>query len=99
MQSARHIGRRMGDDEPRGGRVGLGRVETLVLPRSLPAILDAVRGVQRLHHAIVTSGARGLGAGLAAGLLGPDEVTQRLWPEYAITSAARPAATRSGARA
>ena len=49
VELAGHIGRRVRVDIRRARRVGVGVVETLGLPCLLPALLDAVRVVPRLH--------------------------------------------------
>jgi hypothetical protein len=52
VERARDIRRRHGDDIGVAGRVGVRVVEAFALPRLLPALLDAARGVERLelHH-------------------------------------------------
>src|SRR5690242_21294528 len=63
MQVARHVRRRMRDREALTQVVGLGVVEALGLPCLLPALLDPVRVVQRLHQegivVLPTSSVRG----------------------------------------
>src|SRR5262249_33761200 len=49
VQRAGDVRRRMGDDERLAARARLGAVEALLLPRRLPALLDALRLVERLH--------------------------------------------------
>jgi hypothetical protein len=49
VQRARHVRRRMRDDERRPPAAWLGRVEALFFPDLLPAFFDALRAVQRLH--------------------------------------------------
>jgi hypothetical protein len=54
VERARHVRRRHADDEGLVPPLGhTGAVETLFLPRALPALLDAFRLVQRLHRRIV----------------------------------------------
>ncbi len=50
VQLAGDVRRRDGDDERRPVRVGLGCVETFVLPGLLPACLDTLRLVERIHR-------------------------------------------------
>ena len=47
----------MGDHERLAAVLGVGLVEALLLPRLLPALLDALRLVQRLHASILGSSA------------------------------------------
>ncbi len=49
VQLARHVRRGMGVDEGLARGVRLGVVEAFLLPRPLPALLDALRAVERLH--------------------------------------------------
>ena len=49
VQLARHVRRRVGDDEALAARVGVGRVEAFLLPDPLPALLDTLRAVQGVH--------------------------------------------------
>ena len=58
VQRAGDVRRRVGDDERRAARAGLGVVEALVLPGALPALFDALRLVQRLHEASLRRRAR-----------------------------------------
>src|SRR5216683_1160263 len=51
VQCARDVRRRMSNYELRPGRIGLRAVEALLLPGLLPALLDALRLVERIHHA------------------------------------------------
>src|SRR3989440_8790659 len=53
MQVAGHVRRRMRNRKALARIVGLGVVEAFGLPRLLPALLDPVRVVQRLHQGIV----------------------------------------------
>src|SRR6476659_7929523 len=55
MEVAGHVRRRVRDREALAARIRVGRVETLLLPRPLPAFLDAFRAVQLLHVAILRS--------------------------------------------
>jgi hypothetical protein len=59
-------------------------VEALLLPRALPALLDALRLVERLHQASVTSVRRAATSrsGFERPQRPPDEVTQRLCAQY-----------------
>ena len=59
-QRAGNIRRRMHDDERLARRIGIGRVETFLLPGALPAFFDAVRFVQRVHQASLAPSLRGL---------------------------------------
>ncbi len=52
-QRAGDVRRRVHDDERLAGRPGIGRVEALLLPDPLPALLDALRCVERVHRADV----------------------------------------------
>ena len=60
MELTRDVRRRVRDDEGRPRIVGLGGVKPLVLPGALPAPLDTLRLVQRLHHASLALLPRGL---------------------------------------
>jgi hypothetical protein len=48
-QRAGDVRRRVHDDERLPRRVGVGAVEALLLPGLLPALLDALRFVERIH--------------------------------------------------
>ena len=50
VEVARHVGRRMRDREALPRRIGIGVVEAFLLPGALPALLDAVRLVERIHQ-------------------------------------------------
>src|SRR6478672_7849623 len=87
MQVARHVRRRMRDREALTRVVGLGVVEALGLPCLLPALLDPVRVVQRLHQegivVLPTSPVRGGSSGA---------IRQRLCAQYgwaALVAASR----------
>ncbi len=54
VQRAGHVRGRMGDDEGLAPATGLGAVEAFVLPGALPALLDPLRVVQRLHQRMVS---------------------------------------------
>ena len=49
VQLTRHVGRGMRVDERLAGRVGVGVEEAFLLPGPLPALLDALRAVERVH--------------------------------------------------
>ena len=49
VQGARHVRRRDGDHVRLAGRLGIGVEEAFLLPRALPAFLDAEWRVERLH--------------------------------------------------
>src|SRR6266540_7484053 len=55
VERAGHVRGRMGDDERLPPSPRLRAVETLGLPRLLPALFDAMRVVERLHAAHATA--------------------------------------------
>jgi hypothetical protein len=61
VQLAGDVRRWVRDDEALARLIGVRVVQTLLLPRALPALLDALRTVPRLHLAIVGTG-RGMTA-------------------------------------
>ena len=53
VEVARDVRRREAVDPALAARVGVGRVVAFLLPRLLPAVLDALRLIQRFHRADV----------------------------------------------
>ncbi len=83
VQRAGHVRRRVRDNERLAAASGLRVVEAFLLPGALPALLDPLRLVERLHARIVRLRTLRVRRQIT------DAVRQRLWAQYRCCSVIR----------